>query len=86
MVMLSTLMLPQQVTLIPQFVVYRQLGWIDTFLPLIVPNLFGGPFFTFLLRQFFLTIPPTSTMRRGSTAARAGGSTGASSCRSPGRR
>jgi ABC-type glycerol-3-phosphate transport system permease component len=57
MVMLSTLMLPQQVTLIPQFIVYRQLGWIDTFLPLIVPNLFGGPFFTFLLRQFFLSIP-----------------------------
>ena len=56
-VMLSTLMLPQQVTLIPQFVVYRQLGWLDTFLPLIVPNFFGGPFFTFLLRQFFLSIP-----------------------------
>jgi ABC-type glycerol-3-phosphate transport system permease component len=56
-VMLSTLMLPQQVTLIPQFILYRQLGWIDTFLPLIVPNLFGGPFFTFLLRQFFLSIP-----------------------------
>ncbi|HZO29918.1 MAG TPA: carbohydrate ABC transporter permease [Chloroflexota bacterium] len=57
MVMLSTLMLPQQVTLIPQFIIYRQLGWIDTFMPLIVPNLFGGPFFTFLLRQFFLSIP-----------------------------
>jgi ABC-type glycerol-3-phosphate transport system permease component len=57
LVMLSTLMLPQQVTLIPQFIIYRQLGWIDTFLPLIVPNLFGGPFFTFLLRQFFLSIP-----------------------------
>jgi ABC-type glycerol-3-phosphate transport system permease component len=57
MVILSTLMLPQQVSLIPQFIVYRQLGWIDTFLPLIVPNLFGGPFFTFLLRQFFLSIP-----------------------------
>jgi len=57
MVMLSTLMLPQQVTLIPQFIIYRQFGWIDTFMPLIVPNLFGGPFFTFLLRQFFLSIP-----------------------------
>lgn len=56
-VMLSTLMLPQQVTLIPQFVVYRQIGWIDTFWPLIVPNFFGGAFFTFLLRQFFLGIP-----------------------------
>jgi ABC-type glycerol-3-phosphate transport system permease component len=57
MLMLSTLMLPQQVTLIPQFILYRQLGWVDTFLPLIVPNFFGGPFFTFLLRQFFLSIP-----------------------------
>jgi multiple sugar transport system permease protein len=57
MLMLSTLMLPQQVTLIPQFILYRQLDWVDTFLPLIVPNLFGGPFFTFLLRQFFLSIP-----------------------------
>lgn len=56
-VMLSTLMLPQQVTLIPQFIIYKQLGWIDTFLPLIIPNFLGGPFFTFLLRQFFLSIP-----------------------------
>jgi ABC-type glycerol-3-phosphate transport system permease component len=57
-VMLSTLMLPTQVTLIPQFVLYKELGWVDTFLPLLIPNFFGGPFMTFLLRQFFLTIPP----------------------------
>ncbi len=56
-IMLATLMLPSQVTLIPQFVLYRQLGWINTFLPLILPNWFGGPFLTFLLRQYFLTIP-----------------------------
>lgn len=56
-VMLATLMLPYQVTMIPQFVVYRHLNWIDTFLPLIAPHWFGGPFLTFLLRQFFLTIP-----------------------------
>lgn len=56
-VMLSTLMLPTQVTLIPQFVLYKELGWVDTFLPLIIPNFFGGPFMTFLLRQFFLSIP-----------------------------
>ena len=56
-VMLATLMLPFQVTMIPQFVVYRHLGWIDTFLPLIVPHWFGGPFATFLLRQFFMSIP-----------------------------
>lgn len=56
--MLSTLMLPSIVTLIPTFILFRQLDWIDTFYPLIVPFWFGGgPFFIFLLRQFFLTIP-----------------------------
>jgi multiple sugar transport system permease protein len=57
LVMLSTLMLPPQVTLIPQFVLFKELGWIDTFLPLIVPDFFGGPFLTFLVRQFFMTLP-----------------------------
>lgn len=57
MIMLATLMLPHQVTLIPQFVLYRQLGWINTIIPLVLPNWFGGPFLTFLLRQYFLTIP-----------------------------
>jgi ABC-type glycerol-3-phosphate transport system permease component len=57
LVMLSTLMLPHHVTLIPQFVVFRALGWFDTLLPLIVPAFFGGPFLTFLLRQFYMTIP-----------------------------
>ena len=57
-VMIATLMLPPQVTLIPQFVIWKELGWVDTFIPLIVPNFFGGPFMTFLLRQFFMTIPP----------------------------
>lgn len=56
-IMLTTLMLPPHVTLIPQFILFRQLGWIDTFLPLIVPEFFGGPFLIFLVRQFFLTIP-----------------------------
>ena len=55
--MLATMMLPHQVTMIPQFVLYRHLGWIDTYLPLVLPNWFGGPFLTFLLRQFFMTIP-----------------------------
>ena len=55
---LSTMMLPSQVTLIPQFLVFRSLGWIDTLLPLIVPSWFGGgAFFIFLQRQFFTTIP-----------------------------
>ena len=56
-VMLATLMLPPHVTLIPQFILFKQLGWINTFLPLIVPEWFGGPFLTFLVRQFFMTIP-----------------------------
>lgn len=55
---LSTMMLPWQVTIVPQFLLYRYLGWINTFLPLIVPSYFGGgAFFIFLLRQFFMTIP-----------------------------
>jgi multiple sugar transport system permease protein len=57
LVMLATLMLPHHVTLIPQFVLYKQLGLVDTFAPLIVPNFLGGPFLTFLLRQFFMSIP-----------------------------
>ena len=56
-IMLATLMLPSQVTLIPQFVMFRNLGWIDTYLPLVVPHWLGGPFLTFLLRQYFMTIP-----------------------------
>lgn len=55
--MLATMMLPRQVTLIPQFILFRYLGWIDTWWPLIVPSFFGVPFFIFLLRQFFMGIP-----------------------------
>ena len=54
---LCTMMLPYQVTLIPEYVVFKQLGWIDTYLPLIVPSWFGVAFYIFLFRQFFLTIP-----------------------------
>jgi len=54
---LSTMMLPGQVTMIPLYVMFARVGWVDTFLPLIVPSLFGTPFYIFLLRQFFLTIP-----------------------------
>ena len=57
LLLLSTMMLPSQVWLIPQFILFSKLGWIDSFKPLIVPNFFMGPFYTFLLRQFFLTIP-----------------------------
>jgi len=55
---LGTLMLPVQVILIPLFVLYKELGWLNTFLPLTVPSFFGGGAFSiFLFRQFFLTIP-----------------------------
>lgn len=58
MLLLSTLMLPYVVTLIPSFLLFKYLRWLDTFLPLIVPNFFGGsPFFIFLIRQFYATIP-----------------------------
>jgi len=54
---LATMMLPGQVTMIPMFIMFRNLGWIDSYLPLIVPTFFGSAFYIFLLRQFFLTIP-----------------------------
>ena len=55
---LSTIMLPGIVTLIPTFIVFRMLDWIDTFKPLVVPHwLGGGAFYIFLFRQFFMTIP-----------------------------
>ncbi len=53
---LGTLMIPAQVVLIPNFIVLRQLGWIDTYQALILPAAFSA-FGTFLLRQYFLTIP-----------------------------
>ena len=54
---LSTVMLPYVVTMIPVYILFSRLGWIGTFLPLIVPDWFGGPITIFLLRQFFRTIP-----------------------------
>ena len=55
---LSTMMIPSHVTLIPQYLLFRELEWLDSFKPLIVPSFFGGgAFYIFLLRQFFLTIP-----------------------------
>ncbi len=57
-VVLATMMLPGQVTMIPVYLIFRQLHWIDTLLPLIVPAWLGGSaVYIFLLRQFFLTIP-----------------------------
>lgn len=57
MLVLATLMVPGQVTLIPTFLIFRELGWINTHYPLIVPSWFGGAYGIFLVRQFFLTIP-----------------------------
>lgn len=57
LLLLSTMMLPDQVTLIPRYVIFSKLDWINTFKPLIVPNYFGNPFRIFLFRQFFMTIP-----------------------------
>jgi ABC-type glycerol-3-phosphate transport system permease component len=54
---LATIMLPFVVTMIPVYIMFVRLGWVGTFLPLIVPAWFGGPITIFLLRQFFRTIP-----------------------------
>lgn len=60
-ILLATIMLPGIVTLIPTFVLFSKLGWVNTFLPLTVPSFFavgaGGPFNVFLLRQFFMSLP-----------------------------
>ncbi|MDG5786912.1 carbohydrate ABC transporter permease [Evansella sp. AB-P1] len=56
--LLATVMLPMQVTLIPQYILFHNLGWVNTFLPLIVPTFIGGsPFFIFLMVQFIRGIP-----------------------------
>lgn len=57
MILLGTMMIPGEVTMIPQFLLFRSLGWLDSILPLVVPNFFGGAFNIFLLRQVMMTIP-----------------------------
>lgn len=58
MLTLSTLMLPTEVTLIPLYLLFNKIKWLDTYLPLIVPSFFGGgAFLIFMMRQFFMTIP-----------------------------
>lgn len=56
-VMLATIMIPNWATLIPTYILFGKLGWLDTYLPILLPALFATPFNTFLLRQFFLSIP-----------------------------
>ncbi len=55
--MIGTMAIPGQVTMIPAFAMFRALGWYDTYLPLIVPTFFAAPFYVFLLVQFFRTLP-----------------------------
>lgn len=55
--MLATMALPGQATMVPTFALFRALGWYDTWLPLVVPPFFASPFFVFLLRQFFRSLP-----------------------------
>jgi ABC-type glycerol-3-phosphate transport system permease component len=57
MLLLSTLMIPAQITLLPRFVLFQSLGWVGSYLPLIVPSFFGNAFFIFLMRQYIMTIP-----------------------------
>ena len=54
---LSTLMIPFAVVMVPQFIIWKELGWLDTLWPLMVPHWFGSAWNIFLLRQFFMTIP-----------------------------
>jgi multiple sugar transport system permease protein len=56
-ILLSTMMIPGEVTMIPSFVIFKNLGWINTLLPLIVPNFFSNAFNVFLLRQFISRLP-----------------------------
>ena len=60
-IILSTMILPYQVVMVPLFTIFTHLGWIDTFLPLTVPAFLGNAFFVFLMRQFFMTIPKDLT-------------------------
>ncbi|WP_457964374.1 carbohydrate ABC transporter permease [Arthrobacter sp. D1-29] len=57
MVVLATMMIPAQITMIPQFILFKELGWINTFLPLIIPNFFGNAYNIFLIRQFVSRLP-----------------------------
>ena len=57
MVLLSTMMLPFWVVIIPRFLLYRDIGWVGTWLPFIVPSYFANPVYVFLMRQFFMTLP-----------------------------
>lgn len=54
---IATMMLPGQVTMLPLFIYFRDIGWLDSYKPLLVPLLFGSPYLIFLMRQFFVGLP-----------------------------
>jgi ABC-type glycerol-3-phosphate transport system permease component len=57
LLLLATLMIPREVTIVPRFLLFQRVGLVNTLWPLILPAWFGYPFFIFLLRQFFMSIP-----------------------------
>jgi len=83
-IVIATMILPQEVRMVPLFTLWRWLGLYGTFAPLVLPAFFGHPFFIFLLRQFSIPFPTTCAMRPVWTGAASGGSSGGWSCRSPG--
>lgn len=54
---IATMMIPPQVTMVPLFIIFKNLGWVNSYKPLVIPAYLGAPYFIFLLRQFFRTIP-----------------------------
>lgn len=54
---LTTMMVPFQVTMVPLFIIWKNLGLVDSYFPLVLPAFFGAPYFIFMLRQFFMTLP-----------------------------
>lgn len=57
LILIGTIVLPKQVTLVPTYYIFNRIGWVNTWLPLIVPHFFANAYNTFLLRQYFLSIP-----------------------------
>lgn len=57
LVLLATMMVPKQIALVPQFILFAKLGWVNTYLPLILPAFGGSPYLIFLVRQYMMSIP-----------------------------
>lgn len=56
-ILLATIIIPPAATIVPQFILFSRLGWVGSYLPLLVPHLFGGAFYIFLFRQWFMNLP-----------------------------